>query len=463
MAGKKQSATEIDMSIIIAIHRVALGLGIFSLAACGGGPSFDGGSSKYSAQSSVATFSSAASDSIDVTRGKSLYDASCSGCHGKQGDGGIAVDPTKELYRYSTSDQQQTLEDYISDWMPSPGAKLCTGDCARNIAAYIRSWNGSVSSSANTSEQQASDPIISSSVDSSSVSSIHASSVASIDLSSSSYDSNSSESSLPLIGDVEAGATIYQARCGNCHGADGNGRIPIDPARETFKHSQSEIEQTLIDYTAERMPPRGDKCSGQCAVDVSAFIRSWIVSEPQSVMASMEARHSLFKLGALNPIYPPVPEFESSNIGYRLITREELVNQLILLTHMRYEFIESIVDDSLNLTSYLSLKEQTFFKPELSATTLYQSTIQRLVRSWADERFNSEFICISSNRLELCEQELINNFSPKVLGRSLKDYEKSIYRSIYFESSDAGDVEAGVKAAVEALFFSPDFLYKKID
>ncbi|MGN0921951.1 MAG: c-type cytochrome [Cellvibrio sp.] len=451
------------MSIIIAIHRVALGLAIFSLAACGGGPSFDGGSSKYSAQSSVATFSSAASGSIDVARGKSLYEASCSGCHGTQGDGGVAVDPTKELYRYSLSDQQQALEDYISDWMPSPGAKLCTDECARNIAAYIRSWNGQVSSSASTSEQQASEPIISSSVDSSSVSSMQASSVAtSIDPSSSSYDSNSSESSLPLIGDVEAGATIYQARCGNCHGADGNGRIPIDPTRETFKHSQSEIEQTLIDYTAERMPPRGDKCSGQCAVDVSAFIRSWIVSEPQSVMASMEARHSLFKLGTLNPIYPPVPEFESSNIGYRLITREELVNQLILLTQMRYEFIESTVNDSLNLTSYLSLKEQTFFKPELSATTLYQSIVQRLVRNWVDERFNREFICISSNRLELCEQELIDIFAPKVLGRSLKDYEKSIYTSIYLESSDAGDVEAGIKAVIEALLFSPDFLYRKI-
>src|SRR5690606_7231275 len=132
------------MSIIIVINRVLVGFTFVALTACGGGASFDGGASHFSLNSSA---SSQGQGTGDLVQGKKLYEESCSGCHGADGNGGVSIDPGKQSYQYSTADYAQPLADYIQDWMPSPGAQICADECARDVAAYIRSWAGEISAS----------------------------------------------------------------------------------------------------------------------------------------------------------------------------------------------------------------------------------------------------------------------------------------------------------------------------
>lgn len=112
--------------------------------------------SSASSSSSAPASSSAASSSTNATgnvaTGQSLFTSkSCTTCHGQKGEGIYTIDPSKATYKFSTSATEQDLASYINDWMPTNGPSLCAGDCARDIAAYIRSWAVSSSSSSTPS------------------------------------------------------------------------------------------------------------------------------------------------------------------------------------------------------------------------------------------------------------------------------------------------------------------------
>lgn len=82
-----------------------------------------------------------------VASGKVLYESSdlaCAICHGADGQADIfkPIDSQRVGYTHSsTGSTFYTLEEYIVQWMPVNGEAKCVGECATNIAAYIRSWN----------------------------------------------------------------------------------------------------------------------------------------------------------------------------------------------------------------------------------------------------------------------------------------------------------------------------------
>ncbi|WP_220432649.1 DUF1592 domain-containing protein [Saccharospirillum alexandrii] len=103
-----------------------------------------GFSSGHTLQSNLAfiTNASVASGSAEeIAQGKTEYEDPnkyCAGCHGLDGRGSgsdsAIIDPTKSLY------EGLSLTDYIAEKMPGFNPGLCEGQCAANIASYIRSW-----------------------------------------------------------------------------------------------------------------------------------------------------------------------------------------------------------------------------------------------------------------------------------------------------------------------------------
>ncbi len=131
------------------------------VSACVGGQGQGSSTPVNSSQSSTAAFSSEVHSSVAsvasssasgcddaIARGKTLYDVThaCAACHGDKGQGAAAkpINMTAERYRHSTqpdSHEGLLLPDYIAAYMPQPG-NVCTGSCAEDITAYMRSLVG---------------------------------------------------------------------------------------------------------------------------------------------------------------------------------------------------------------------------------------------------------------------------------------------------------------------------------
>jgi len=70
-------------------------------------------------------------------------DLGCVACHGLDGQSTAfkAIDPTLPYYSHSSeANIDLTLSDYLSEWMPQGATGACVGECADDLAAYIRSW-----------------------------------------------------------------------------------------------------------------------------------------------------------------------------------------------------------------------------------------------------------------------------------------------------------------------------------
>ncbi len=82
----------------------------------------------------------------NVDNGRSLYnsaDLACAACHGADGTATLfkVIDPTSPTYSHSTAvDEMLSLKDYLTKWMPPNPAVVCDETCARDIAAYIRTF-----------------------------------------------------------------------------------------------------------------------------------------------------------------------------------------------------------------------------------------------------------------------------------------------------------------------------------
>lgn len=113
------------------------------------------GSSSSSRTSSSTSFTSNSRSSSssgvvvgDATRGQTLWtERSCVACHGVDGEknanGTPAAQPlnaNRSLYQHSADTQARTLRDFIALWMPQGSEGSCTGQCAADLEAYIRTW-----------------------------------------------------------------------------------------------------------------------------------------------------------------------------------------------------------------------------------------------------------------------------------------------------------------------------------
>jgi len=73
----------------------------------------------------------------DIDAGRNIYQAGCSGCHGVQGDGGIASALTVGKGESCHSCQEHAwLSKRIQEDMPPEG--YCDAQCAKDVAAFIQ-------------------------------------------------------------------------------------------------------------------------------------------------------------------------------------------------------------------------------------------------------------------------------------------------------------------------------------
>lgn len=111
-------------------------------------------SSSLSSGSSLSNSSSSSSSSGsgeiigDATRGSTLWNTqSCVACHGVDGEknangtpAASPLNPNRSVYRHSQDNQDRSLRDFISMWMPQTDPSACTGQCAADLEAYIHTW-----------------------------------------------------------------------------------------------------------------------------------------------------------------------------------------------------------------------------------------------------------------------------------------------------------------------------------
>ena len=69
-----------------------------------------------------------------IANGTTQYAAQCASCHGNMGQGGVGP----KLVACTVCGNYQSLATRIDCTMPLGNPGACTGDCARDIAKYIR-------------------------------------------------------------------------------------------------------------------------------------------------------------------------------------------------------------------------------------------------------------------------------------------------------------------------------------
>ncbi len=236
----------------------------------------------------------------DLDNGQSSFANLCAGCHGADGQGSITIDNSKAVY----GDENQALANFIHDNMPKNDPTLCTAECARDIAGYIRSWDS------DTPNQTVDpDPVEGETLYSENCSGCHGdkgTGGVSIDASKSVYgDDNQAledfiHDNMPRNNpsactddcavhiaayiktwnqttepDADLGETLYSENCSSCHGDQGTGSVAIDAGKSVF----GDGNQALADFIHDNMPindPTG--CTGDCAIHVAAYIETWPTS-----------------------------------------------------------------------------------------------------------------------------------------------------------------------------------------
>ena len=194
-----------------------------------------------SAKQTLTISTNAVLNAGDPARGKQQYRQNCMSCHGQFGEGYNNVPnlvPIKSSY--SVNGQSYSLYAVINDFMPKDFAVGCTGQCARNVATYIREQLVAESQAHNL-----------------------------------------------LVGDAATGKIEYQLQCSGCHGERGMGgseEVFIFPLKtdngyklESFYVFSDVSLFSLIDIGMPIGPkgyPEGytESCQGQCAADVEAYL-----------------------------------------------------------------------------------------------------------------------------------------------------------------------------------------------
>ncbi len=112
-------------------------LGVFGLAALVGCSDGDSGSPDTPPPSAPTTITM--DSASNLTSGETTYSTACIECHGAQGTqqgrvNNLSVGPAMPPAEYSDFTDLMT---YIAGFMPQNDPGSCTGDCARDVAAYV--------------------------------------------------------------------------------------------------------------------------------------------------------------------------------------------------------------------------------------------------------------------------------------------------------------------------------------
>ncbi len=222
------------------------------------------------------------------------------------------------------------------------------------------------------------------------------------------------------------GARIYAAQCASCHGADGSG------GAVGVSLTQAANLDSMVSYIDAAMPlGNAGSCVGDCAEAVGKHIADNFWSGE-----------------------PPVA-LEDETPGPR---------QLNLLT--RYHYQNSVTDllgvETSNITSNFPTEARVkgfsnnAAKNYVTSRHLdeYMKAAEKLAADAVSQRQSALLGCEPDS--DGCAGHFVGNFGLRAFRRPLTDEEHSGYLSLF---NDQGDFSEGMRAVIEAMLISPNFLY----
>ncbi|MEM1189537.1 MAG: DUF1592 domain-containing protein [Pseudomonadota bacterium] len=225
------------------------------------------------------------------------------------------------------------------------------------------------------------------------------------------------------------GENHYAAQCAGCHGSQGEGTAnfpPLNTARDMA---------TLISYIAANMPLNdAASCGEDCSEDVAAFIQTLWVEETACNLALSPVSYGARQL--------------------KMLTQFEYQNSVEDLIGVDYE-----VADGLSADTKIGFFYNNTHSPVTAAAYSNYLLVAEEIAAWSAERsFSPALDCGSIG--PACVDEFVNELAPRVFRRPLSDEERNSYRALADGSETSGDIEAGLKLALEALLSSPQFIYR---
>ncbi len=388
-------------------------IGLYQGTECGDSGTTPPPSSSSVASSAppVASSSSAPSggvtidDADDFATMQSQYEANnCGACHTSQGGGVFTALSGQIDISYALNPAGfPDLVDAIHSTMPLGGAGDCTdvNNCALNTAAYmvglISGNNGQSSSAVTTSSSSAGNPVSGNYAD---------------------YTPN-----------VEMGRILYEQDatqdCALCHGS-------ADMFAPDIQGYDS--DQALFDKIVKTMPLSGDgsragDCVGQCAADITAYLRNAINS---IVVLSCNANEPItygirkMRLLTAQQYINSVEDLGIAQAGE--LTRDDFVTDDFLIANSYAPHSTTVVDSSRH------------FK--------FMTVAEELADSAANRISNG---CSSANQ---CASRF-NDFATRIFRRPLTNQERTDFTEIFNEFGDEG-----MAVALQTALMSPHFLYR---
>ncbi|WP_394201323.1 DUF1592 domain-containing protein [Marinagarivorans algicola] len=417
--------------------------------------------------SSSANNPSSANIGPDLVKGEQEYDAQCAACHDKGGVRGVstAFGATSHIINAATGQfacehtdctKINKLKNYIIASMPLGPVDNCIGDCARNTAAFIATFDRLTPAS-----------------------------------SASSVSSSGGENVVyPYPGNALNGATIYEKQCQDCHGVNGHSgavNYPLTPG----ECSTCSDPQVLIKKIIDTMPTPG-ACVGECAIDVATYVKTFTspvsvtcnnndIKPGHSPMRRLNKRQYANSLKDLLGVDVALAtDFPDENILKGFDTNEDGLD----VSGAHVEAFEVVakkvaIEAVKKLNSAASMVpasgDQCNSTPDCKAT--YGNTANDCKNSAAA---NSVCMCggarcdassptppaagdalLSCATLDnACAHGFINDFGQKAFRRPLTNKEKNSLKAIFAAGKQATDFKGGIQLVLETILQSPAFIYR---
>ncbi len=276
--------------------------------------------------------------------------------------------------------------------------------------------------------------------------------------SSSSTASSKASSSSSTNSSVAMGKALYEGStygCTTCHGSKGDGLYKIDPTKETYGNGQS-----LANYISDYMPnTKPASCTGTCAENLAAYIRSWASSSSAMSSSSKSSSSSGASVSSLSSIADCAVSYGPRSM--RVLTRNEFTNSIYDLTGVDLASqLGQSTFDALPADNIINgFSNNVLANVESGSLQAYSIVVGKVVDLLASQNFTSILSC-GDLGADACGTLLIENFAPKVFRRPLTEAEQLTYQELFTSEYTGGDVKEGLKLALRTLLTSPQFLYR---
>ncbi|KZN52819.1 peptide chain release factor 2 [Pseudoalteromonas luteoviolacea CPMOR-2] len=228
---------------------------------------------------------------------------------------------------------------------------------------------------------------------------------------------------------VARGMQLYKTGCAGCHGSEAGG-LGSFPALNTERDIQ-----TMIDIITTTMPyGTPSACDEQCATDIAAYLQTlW----PAPLTCDL----------ALTPVAYGARQL-------KILTQTEYQNTVEDLLGVNFEVSDGLSPDS-QVGFFIN---NTHASVQPSNYSNYLLVAEELSQWVAENNFSPALNCAAID--EDCANSLVDELAPKIFRRPLTQEELQNYRLIATGFFHNGDIEAGMKLALEGLLSSPQFIYR---